>query len=234
MPWETPNTPNGGIVTQTLDGGACLIQLSASLRPASDSAEARAIRERARQLSVGGFIDAVRRRVAENADLADRYRRLRAEADQAEVTVRRLDLEREKLERTKAAKEFFAAPDIGARLAAANKRLDELHSQRQEQTAALDALRQALAEARERAVTQVESIARSEVGGIGQRLHTYRASLFALRSGDTTVADFLSELAAVHEAQHLAGRTDALVADARLILDEPAAATTTAAAKAAA
>ena len=98
--------------------------------------------------------------------------------------MRRPDLEREKLAGTKASKDFFAAQDIGPRLAAANKRLDELHAQRQEQTAALDALRVALADARDRAVTQVESIARSEAGRIADRLHGYKASLFALRCGD--------------------------------------------------
>ena len=120
---------------------------------------------------------------------------------------------------------------MGRRLAAANRRLDELHDLRLEQSAALDALRVTLADARSRALAQVESIARSEAGGIAQRLHSYKASLFGLRSGDTTVAEFLNELAAIQEALHQAGRTDALVEDARLLLDEPAA---TAAAKAAA
>jgi hypothetical protein len=217
MPWNTPEL--GGLVAER-DGNRHKVKITAYLDP-DPGADLR-ILERAKRLSTGGFLDAIRQRLAAAPETA-RYRTLKIEADEARTTIGRIDIECENLERTKAHSAFWSTNNVGGRLTKLNRRLADLQSQRVEAAAILDTLSEALGKARERAVVTVDAIAHSVLIDIAHQLHDYKASLFASRSGHMPLAPFLEELVAIREAELLAGKTDGLTKDARWLLDEPVA-----------
>jgi hypothetical protein len=226
MPWHLiPSTkmdPAPGLVTEVI-GDAYRLRLRLALHPSPD--EATGIAARARALSTDGLLDGVRRRIVDHPVLA-RYRAVRNELTETEVSIRRLDREAGKLEADKSSPGYYQQPDIGPRLAACNARLGEIAAERQRLSAAADALRVALGESRNRAEADIASLTRGELHRINARLQEYREALLQ-NAPNLTAAELFSEMAAVHEAQLMAGRTDGLVADAKGILDEPPSASAT-------
>jgi hypothetical protein len=224
MSWQlthrTPETPSGGFSVQVVDG-AYTVSLAARQSPTPESREFWEIQSRANEIVTGGgsFLNQVRDVVNEVPVLAQ-YRALRRDLRDLDVETRRIDIEIADVERSKADVNFLLQPNPGLRLTATNDHLASLRAHRQTLAKAADTLRLAMAEARERAVNEIDLVSRNIANKNVERVHRYKDSLFVMHAVRMTVFEFLTEAAAVREAERIAGAVEGFVQSARRILDE--------------
>ncbi len=233
MFWTT--TDLGSLVVRPQEG-AYGVQLTATLHTAADAATTDYIRKSARAMSTDAVLAAISARLPDVEVLA-RYRAVRDDLTRVEVEHGALDVRAEGLEAQKRDRRLYLEPGpegIGERLAKLTAQLAAIRQRQAELSQAADQLRLVLAESRAAAKSAIQSLARREVGLALDRVSKAKEHHFRDRATTMTVTEFLTRAVILEEALRQLRAGEGLVEQALAALDEPATATPTPTAQAAA